>query len=160
MHRITPCLWFGGCAGEAVAFYTEIFPNAKITETTYYDKASSQASGMPEGSVLTVSFELDGHQFLALNGTPEFKFTEALSLTVSCADQAEVDHFWERLSEGGEEGQCGWLKDRYGLSWQVVPRRLPELLGDPDPAVSSGAMAALLKMQKIDIAALERAADS
>lgn len=158
MQRITPCLWFGGCAEEAVAFYTAIFPDSKIRTTTRYDKASSQAAGMPEGSVLTVAFELEGQAFLAINGQPNFQFTEAFSLIVNCVTQAEVDHYWSRLSEGGEEGPCGWLKDRYGLSWQIVPKRLPELLSDPDPKVSSGATAALMQMKKIDIAALERAA--
>lgn len=158
MQRITPCLWFGGNAEEAVEFYTAIFPNSRIRTTTHYNKASSEASGMPEGSVLTVAFELDGEEFIALNGTPIFQFTEAISLTVNCESQAEVDHYWSRLTDGGEEIACGWLKDRYGLSWQIVPKRLPELLADPDPKVSSGAMAAMLKMKKIDIAELERAA--
>ena len=158
MQRITPCLWFGGNAEEAVAFYIEIFPDSKVRDTLYYDKASSQAAGMPEGSVLTITFELDGQAFMALNGQPDYQFTEALSLSVSCDSQAEVDHYWGRLCDGGEEIACGWLKDRYGLSWQVVPKRLPELLADPDPKVSAGAMKAMLKMKKIDIAELERAA--
>lgn len=158
MRRISPCLWFGGNANEAAEFYTAIFPNSRIRTTTRYDKASSDASGMPEGSVLTVVFELDGEEFVALNGKPLFRFTEALSLTVNCETQAEVDHYWDTLGEGGEEIACGWLKDRYGLFWQIVPKRLPELLADPDPKVSSGAMAALLQMKKIDIAALERGA--
>ena len=158
MQRITPCLWFGGDAGEAVAFYTGIFPNSKIRDTLYYDKASSQASGMPEGSLLTATFELDGQAFMALNGPPNFQFTEALSLSVHCDSQAEVDHYWERLSDGGEEGVCGWLKDRYGLSWQIVPKRLPELLSHEDPKIAAAAMEAMLQMKKIDIAELERAA--
>lgn len=158
MQRITPCLWFEGQAEEAVSFYTAIFPHSKVCETTYYDDASSRASGMPEGSVLTVAFELDGQSFLALNGGSQFHFTEALSLSVNCDTQTEVDHYWSRLSEGGEEGVCGWLKDRYGLSWQIVPKRLPELLSQGDPQAASGAMAALMKMKKIDIAELERAA--
>ncbi len=158
MQRITPCLWFGGNAEEAVAFYTGIFPNSTVQGATYYDKASSQASGMPEGSVLTMTFELDGQAFMVLNGQPNFQFTEALSLSVSCDSQAEVDHYWSHLCDGGQEIACGWLKDRYGLSWQIVPTRLPELLAHPDPKVSSGAMCAMLKMKKIDIAELERAA--
>ena len=158
MQRITPCLWFGGDAEEAVAFYTAIFPNSKVRDTLYYDEASSQASGMPEGSVLTTTFELDGQAFMVLNGPPNFRFTEALSLSVNCDSQAEVDHYWTRLSDGGEEGVCGWLKDRYGLSWQIVPKRLPELLSHDDLKVAAAAMETLLKMKKIDIAELERAA--
>lgn len=158
MQRITPCLWFGGTAKEAAEFYTAIFPNSKILRTTCHDPIAAKAAGMPEGSVLTVVFELDGERFIALNGRPIFQFTEAVSLTVNCETQAEVDHYWSHLAAGGEEGPCGWLKDRFGLSWQVVPKRLPELLAQADPTVSSGAMAALMKMKKIDIAALERAA--
>lgn len=158
MQRITPCMWFGGQAEEAVAFYAAIFPASKIRATTYYDKSSSEVSGMPRGSVLTVLFELDGQEFIALNGQPAFPYTEALSLTVNCDTQEEVDHYWRRLAEGGEEGVCGWLKDRYGVSWQIVPRRLPELLTHSDPQVASGAMKAMLEMKKIDIAALERGA--
>ena len=158
MQRITPCLWFEGDAEEAVAFYTGIFRNSKVVATTYYDQASAGASGRPEGSVLTILFELDGQRFLALNGSPAFQFTEALSLTVNCESQAEVDHYWNSLSDGGEEGQCGWLKDRYGLSWQVVPTILPELLAGPDRGASSRAMEALLQMKKLDIEALRRAA--
>jgi len=157
MQRITPCLWFGGTAKEAAEFYTSIFPNSKILTTTRHDKNASKAAGMPEGSVLTVVFELDGEQFIALNGRPIFQFNEAVSLTVNCETQAEVDYYWSHLAAGGEEGPCGWLKDRFGLSWQVVPKRMPELLAQADP-VSSSAMAALLKMKKIDIASLERAA--
>jgi len=158
MQRITPCLWFGGNAEEAVEFYTAIFENSKVIATTYHDKIASKVAGMPEGSVLTLVFELDGQEFIALNGKPIFQFTEALSLTVNCDSQAEVDHYWSRLSDGGEEGVCGWLKDRYGVSWQIVPKRLSKLLTDPDPKVSSGAMAALMQMKKIDIAKLERTA--
>lgn len=158
MQRITPCLWFGGNAKEAAGFYTAIFPNSQIRTTTYHDKAASEAAGMPEGSVLTVAFDLDGQEFIALNGRPIFQFSEAVSLTVNCETQAEVDHYWSHLCDGGEESVCGWLKDRYGLSWQIVPKRLLELLADLDPKVSSGAMAAMLEMKKIDIAELERAA--
>jgi predicted 3-demethylubiquinone-9 3-methyltransferase (glyoxalase superfamily) len=158
MQRITACLWFGGNAKEAAEFYTSIFPNSGIRTTTYHDKAASEAAGMPEGSVLSVAFELDGEELIAINGRPIFQFSEAISLTVNCETQAEVDHYWSRLCDGGEEIACGWLKDRFGVTWQVVPKRLPELLADPDPKVSSGAMAAMIKMKKIDIAELERAA--
>lgn len=158
MQRITPCLWFDGGAEEAVAFYTGIFKVSRVLDTTYYDEASAGASGRPAGSVLTILFELDGQRFIALNGGPAFQFTEALSLTVNCDSQAEVDHYWTRLSKGGEERVCGWLKDRYGLSWQVVPTILPELLSDPDREAASRVMKALLKMTKLDIDALKRAA--
>lgn len=158
MPRITPCLWFHGRAEEAVAHYTSIFDHAAVKATSYYSREASKVSGMPEGAVLTISFELDGRSFIALNGSPEFQFTEALSLTVNCDSQAEVDHFWSRLAEGGEEGVCGWLKDRYGVSWQIVPTVLPELISHPDPAVVQRVMAALLQMRKIDIAYLQAAA--
>lgn len=158
MPRITPCLWFGGAASEAAEFYTSIFPNSKISAITRHDAIAAQAAGMPEGSVLTVEFELDGERFIAINGRPIFQFTEALSLTVSCRTQAEVDHYWSHLAAQGEEGPCGWLKDRFGVSWQVVPKRLSELLAHSDAQVASAAMAAMLKMKKIDIAALERGA--
>lgn len=159
MQRITPCLWFHGHAEEAVAHYTSIFAHAAVNATTYYSREASEVSGMPEGAILTISFELDGQPFIALNGSPEFRFTEALSLTVNCDTQAEVDHFWSRLAEGGEEGVCGWLKDRYGVSWQIVPKALPELISHPDPAVVRRVMAALLQMRKIDIATLQAAAE-
>lgn len=158
MKGITPCLWFDGRAEEAVAFYTGIFKNSRVLTTTHYDEASAEVAGQPAGSVLTILFELDGQRFIALNGGPAFQFTEALSLTVNCESQAEVDHYWGRLSDGGEEGVCGWLKDRYGLSWQIVPTVLPELLSGPDRAASSRAMKALLTMKKLDIAELRRAA--
>lgn len=158
MQRITPCLWFDGRAEEAVAFYTGIFKNSSVLTTTYYDEASAEASGRPAGSVLTVLFELDDQRFIALNGNPSFRFTEALSLTVNCETQAEVDHYWQHLADGGEEGQCGWLKDRYGVSWQIVPTALAELLSNSDRSASSRAMKALLQMKKLDIAALQQAA--
>jgi predicted 3-demethylubiquinone-9 3-methyltransferase (glyoxalase superfamily) len=154
MQKITPCLWFDTQAEEAATFYTSIFQNARILHATRYGKAGPG----PEGSVMTVSFELDGQEFVALNGGPEFKFNEAISFQVSCETQDEVDEFWSRLSEGGEEGPCGWLKDRYGVSWQIVPTRLTELLDDPDPERSQRAMRAMLDMKKIDIATLEQAA--
>jgi predicted 3-demethylubiquinone-9 3-methyltransferase (glyoxalase superfamily) len=158
--RITPCLWFDDQAEQAVALYTAIFPNSKITAVTRYDAAAAEVSGRPEGSVLTVTFELDGEPLTAMNGGPLFHFTEALSLVVNCQTQAEVDHYWTRLGEGGDPSaqQCGWLKDRYGLSWQIVPTVLEELLADPDPARAQRAMKAMLEMKKLDIAALERAA--
>jgi predicted 3-demethylubiquinone-9 3-methyltransferase (glyoxalase superfamily) len=159
-QRITPFLWFDDQAEQAAAFYTSIFKDSRVTATTRYTKEAEQAAGRPAGSVMTVAFELDGQEFTAINGGPIFKFNEALSLVVHCDSQQEVDHFWNRLSEGGDPGaqQCGWLKDRFGLSWQVVPDQLPRLLTDPDPARGRRAMAAMLTMKKIDIAALEKAA--
>ncbi len=156
MQKITPCLWFDTQAEDAATFYTSVFASSRILDVARYGEAGPG----PEGSVLTVRFELDGQEFVALNGGPHFTFNEAISFQVSCADQDEVDHYWDRLSEGGEESQCGWLKDRYGVSWQVIPTRLSELLGDPDPGRSQRAMQAMLQMGKIEIASLEQAADS
>ena len=155
MGRITPCLWFDTQAEEAAAHYVSIFKNSRVIDVSHYGEGAPRPAGM----VLTVRFELDGQEFVALNGGPEFTFDEAISFQVDCADQAEVDEFWEKLGEGGEESQCGWLKDKFGLSWQIVPRRLPELIGDPDPERAKRAMQAMLTMRKIDIAAVERAAD-
>jgi predicted 3-demethylubiquinone-9 3-methyltransferase (glyoxalase superfamily) len=157
MTRITPCLWFDGRAEEAVAFYVGIFRNSKVGTVDRYGAAAAKASGQPKGSVMTVAFELDGQPFLALNGGPIFKFTEALSLIVNCKDQKEVDEYWSKLSAGGEEGPCGWLKDKYGLSWQITPEALPRLLHDKDPKRAERVMAAMLQMKKIDVATLERA---
>jgi predicted 3-demethylubiquinone-9 3-methyltransferase (glyoxalase superfamily) len=159
-QRITPFLWFDTQAEEAVEFYTSIFKNSKVLTNARYTDEASQAAGRPAGSVMVVDFELDGQRFTALNGGPHFKFNEAISLVVHCRSQEEVDHYWSRLGDGGDERaqQCGWLKDRFGVSWQVVPDRLNELLGDRDPAKSKRAMAAMLKMKKIDIPELERAA--
>ena len=154
MQKITPCLWFDTEAEEAAEFYTSIFENSRILEVTRFGEAGPR----PAGTVMTVSFELDGQPFVALNGGPEFSFNESISFQVACRDQAEVDSFWSRLTEGGDEVQCGWLKDRYGVSWQIVPTRLHELLADPDPERSQRAMAAMLGMKKIDIAAMEAAA--
>jgi predicted 3-demethylubiquinone-9 3-methyltransferase (glyoxalase superfamily) len=154
MQTITPCLWFDTEGEEAANFYTSIFPNSRIVEIARYGSAGPRA----EGTVMTVDFELDGQSFVALNGGPEFSFSEALSLQVSCKDQEEVDAFWSKLSEGGEEGPCGWLKDKFGLSWQIAPTVLSELLSDPDREKSQRVMAAMLKMSKIEIEALERAA--
>jgi predicted 3-demethylubiquinone-9 3-methyltransferase (glyoxalase superfamily) len=154
MNKITPCLWFDTEGEEAAEFYTSVFPNSWIVDVARYGSAGPR----PEGTVMTVSFELDGQKFLALNGGPEFTFSEAISFQVDCENQEEVDAYWSKLSAGGEEGPCGWLKDKFGLSWQIVPRVLPELLGDPDREKSQRVMAAMLKMKKIEIEALEQAA--
>ncbi len=154
MHEITPCLWFDTEGEEAALLYTSVFPNSRIVDISRYGSARPR----PEGTVMTVSFELDGHKFVALNGGPDFTFSEAISFQVSCKTQEEVDAFWSKLSEGGEEGPCGWLKDRFGVSWQIVPTVLPKLLADPDPETSQRVMQAMLKMKKIEIDALERAA--
>jgi predicted 3-demethylubiquinone-9 3-methyltransferase (glyoxalase superfamily) len=155
MPKTTPCLWFDTQGEEAAEFYTSVFPNSKITNVTTFGPAGPR----PEGTVMTVAFTLDGHDFVALNGGPEFRFTEALSFQIDCASQDEVDYYWNRLTDGGEESQCGWLKDRFGLSWQVVPAELPELLGDPDAGRAERAMRAMLGMKKIDINEMRRAAD-
>jgi predicted 3-demethylubiquinone-9 3-methyltransferase (glyoxalase superfamily) len=159
-QRITPFLWFDHQAEEAVAFYTSIFKNSKVLATTRYTKEAEQAAGRPAGSVMTIAFQLEGQDFTALNGGPVFKFNEAVSLVVHCRSQEEVDYYWKKLSEGGDPRaqQCGWLKDRFGLSWQVVPDQLPKLLSDADPEKAGRAMAAVLQMKKIDLPALERAA--
>jgi predicted 3-demethylubiquinone-9 3-methyltransferase (glyoxalase superfamily) len=156
MPKILPCLWFDNQGEEAATFYTSVFPNSRITEVTRYGKG-----GMgEEGAVMTVSFSLDGQDYVALNGGPLFTFSEAISLQVHCTSQDEVDDYWAKLTEGGgEEGPCGWLKDRYGLSWQIVPTALLELGADPDRARADRAMQAMLQMKKIDIAELYRAAD-
>ena len=154
MQKITPFLWFDNNAEEAVSFYTSIFKNAKVGDVTRY----SEAGPGPAGSVLTVSFELEGVQFTALNGGPHFKFNEAVSFAVACESQEEVDYFWDRLGAGGQIQQCGWLKDKFGVSWQIVPTIIPKLLSDPDRAKVTRVMQAVLQMKKLDIAALERAA--
>ena len=154
MQRLRPCLWFDTEAEEAAELYTSIFPNSRIVDVARYGSAGPR----PEGMVMTVAFELGGQPFLALNGGPDFTFTEAVSFEVECADQAEVDRYWDKLTDGGEEGPCGWLKDRYGLSWQIVPKALTELIADPDREKSQRVMKAMLEMKKIDVAALERAA--
>ncbi len=153
-QRITTFLWFDKEAEEAVQFYTSIFKNSKILKVSRYGEAGPG----PKGSAMSVSFELDGQEFMALNGGPQFKFTEAVSLVVNCETQKEVDEFWSTLSAGGQEVQCGWLKDKYGLSWQVVPMALSRLLADPDPQKAKRVMEAMLQMKKIDVAGLERAA--
>jgi len=158
-QKITPCLWFDDQAQQAAEFYLSVFPNSRIVNLSRYGEAGREVHGKPPGSVLTVAFELDGQAFTALNGGPLFRFNEAISLQVNCQDQAEIDHFWDKLGAGGDASaqQCGWLKDRYGVSWQIVPRVLPELLGDPDTAKSERVMTALLQMKKLEIAALQRA---
>ena len=153
MQKIRPFLWYDTQAEEAAKFYTSIFKNSRIGKATRYGDAGPG----PKGSVMVIEFELEGTEFVALNGGPHFKFTEAISLTVDCKSQAEVDDLWERLSAGGSKSQCGWLKDKYGLSWQIVPSVLVELLSDPDPKRSKRVMEAMMQMTKIDIAALEAA---
>ena len=154
MPKITPFLWFDGQAEEAMNFYVSVFKDAEAGEITRY----TEAGPGPAGSVMTVSFELFGQPFAGLNGGPHFKFTEAVSFAIECEDQAEVDYYWTRLSDGGETSQCGWLKDRFGLSWQVVPRMLLESNADPDPAKSKRVFEAMMTMTKLDIARLEAAA--
>jgi predicted 3-demethylubiquinone-9 3-methyltransferase (glyoxalase superfamily) len=154
MQKITPCLWFDTEGEEAANFYTSVFPNSKIVDISRYGEAGPR----PEGTVMVVSFELDGQKFTALNGGPDFTFSEAISFQVSCENQEEVDAFWSKLSEGGEEGPCGWLKDKFGVSWQIVPTALPRLLGNPDREKAQRVMQAMLKMKKIEIDELERAA--
>ena len=154
MQKLTPCLWFDTQGEDAAKFYTSIFPNSRILTVTRYGADAPR----PEGTVLTVDFELDGQKFVALNGGPEFTFNEAISFQVDCEDQEEVDTYWEKLGEGGEHGPCGWLKDRFGVSWQIVPSVLPRLLQDPDPEKSQRVMAAMMKMGKIEIGELEEAA--
>lgn len=155
MPTITPNLWFDTQGEEAATFYTTVFPNSRIVAVTRYGAAGPR----PEGMVMTVSFELDGQPFVAINGGPEFSFTEAVSFEVTCGSQDEVDGYWSTLSEGGEEGPCGWLKDRYGVSWQIVPTALIELISDPDQDKSQRVMTAMLGMGKIDIEALQHAAE-
>jgi len=157
MQKITPCLWFDGNAEEAAKFYTSIFKNSKITDFARYGEAGAKVSGKPQGSLMTMAFELEGQEFLALNGGPEFTFSPAISFIVNCETQEEVDEFWEKLSEGGETQPCGWLRDKYGVSWQIVPTVLGEMMQDADPMKSESVMAALLQMRKIDISVLKAA---
>ena len=157
MSKIAPCLWFDGQAEEAAEFYTSLLPDSRIENV---NRAAADTPSGPQGSVLTVDFTLAGQQFMGLNGGPDFKFNEAISFSIDCEDQAEVDRYWEKLVEGGGEySVCGWLKDRYGVSWQVIPRKLPELLNGPDPEGAARAMKAMLEMTKIDVAKLEEAYD-
>lgn len=155
MQKITPFLWFDNQAEEAVKFYASIFKNSKIVSIMRYGEAGPG----PKGTVMTATFQLDGQEFVALNGGPHFKFTEAISFVINCKTQEEVDHFWEKLSEGGEESRCGWLKDKYGVSWQVVPTVLVEMLQDKDAEKSKRVMQAMLKMDKLDIKKLKQAYD-
>jgi len=157
MQKITPFLWFDDKAEEAAKFYTSIFKNSKIGNIARYGDAGAQVSGRPKGTIMTVAFQLDGQEFVALNGGPQFKFTEAISLVVNCQTQEEVDEYWRKLSDGGQEIQCGWLKDKYGLSWQIVPTILTELLSDPDAKKAERLMQAMLQMKKIDIKDLKQA---
>ena len=157
MHMITPCLWFDDQAEEAAKFYVSIFKNSKVKSITRYGEAGAQASGRPKGSVMTVTFEIEGQEFVALNGGPLFKFTEAISLMVKCETQQEIDDMWEKLSAGGEEGPCGWLKDKYGLSWQIVIPEIDEMLNDRDADKSERVMEAVLTMGKIDLGRLKQA---
>jgi predicted 3-demethylubiquinone-9 3-methyltransferase (glyoxalase superfamily) len=167
MQKVIPCLWFDTQAEEAVGFYVSIFSrrgdsasgekNSRIVSTARYGEEGAQVSGQAKGSVMTLIFELEGQQYMALNGGPLYQFTPAVSFIVNCETQEEVDHFWDRLSEGGEEVQCGWVKDKFGVSWQVVPTILGELMQDKDPRKSERVMKALLPMKKIDINALKRA---
>lgn len=154
MQRITPFLWFDANAEEAVDFYTSIFKNSKIKDTGRYGDSGPG----PKGSVMVIRFELDGEEFMALNGGPQFKFTEAISLVVNCKNQEEVDHYWDELSQGGQTVQCGWLKDKFGLSWQIVPTILGELMEDKDPQRRERVMKAMMQMVKLDVDGLARAA--
>ncbi len=161
MQKIAPFLWFNTQAEEAVRYYASIFKNSKIGRIVRYDEASAKASGRPAGSVMVVDFELEGQKFSALNGGPVFKFTEAVSFVVNCESQEEVDHYWKKLSEGGDKNaqQCGWLKDKYGLSWQIVPIAMTQMLADKDPQKSQRVMQAMLQMKKLDLGELKRAYD-
>jgi predicted 3-demethylubiquinone-9 3-methyltransferase (glyoxalase superfamily) len=152
---ITPNLWFDTEAEEAAAFYTSVFPNSRVVNVTHYTEGAPR----PAGTVMTVEWELDGQRFVGINGGPDFKFSEAVSFQIECETQEEVDRYWDVLSEGGEEGPCGWLKDRFGLSWQVTPKGIDELFGDSDPERARRAMDAMLKMRKLDVEELRRAAD-
>ncbi len=157
-HKITPCLWFDNQAEEAAKFYCSIFKNSKITEISRFPEAGQEAHGKPAGSVMVAAFELDGQLFTALNGGPQFKFDEAVSFQVPCESQQEIDYYWSALTkEGGQEGPCGWLKDKFGLSWQVFPAAVPKMLTDPDRAKAARVMKAFMKMKKFDLAAIERA---
>jgi len=157
MQKITPCFWFDNQAEEAVNFYISIFRNSKIVRVARYGEAGAKASGRPKGTVLTVIFQLEGQEFMALNGGPQFKFTEAISFIVNCKTQRKIDEFWKKLSEGGEEGPCGWLKDKYGMSCQIVPTVLGEMLQDKDTRKSEKVMKAMLQMKKLDIKGLKQA---
>lgn len=157
MQKVVPCLWFNSNADEAIDYYASIFKDIEIGERTYYDAPSAEVSGQAVGDVMTIEFELFCQKFLALNGGPEFKFTEAISFIVNCDDQAEIDYYWDKLTADGEPSQCGWLKDKYGVSWQITPANMNELLADPDQEKVKRAMETMLSMNKLDIAQLEQA---
>ena len=157
IQKITPFLWFDNKAEEAVNFYTSIFKDATIKGSSRYNTESAKASGQQDGAIMTISFNLNGQDFTAINGGPIFKFTEAISFVVNCENQEEVDHFWNKLTEGGKESQCGWLKDKFGLSWQIVPKQLIQLMSGPDKAKAGRVMQAMMQMKKIDIKKLEEA---
>lgn len=157
MQKITPFLWFDDDAEEAAKFYTSVFKNAKIVAVTRYDEAGAKASGKPVGSAMTVAFEIEGQPFTALNGGPVFKFTEAISFVIACETQGEIDELWEKLSAHPESEQCGWLKDKFGLSWQIVPSVLGKMLGDKDPEKAGRVMQVMMQMKKIDIGTLQKA---
>ena len=157
MQKITPFLWFNTEAEEAAKFYTSIFKKSKIGKATRYDKDSDNPSGLPRGSVMTVPFKIAGQEFTAINGGPIFKFTEAISFVIKCKDQKEVDYYWEKLTSGGQEVQCGWLKDKYGLSWQIVPEMLTKMIGDKNPQRAARIFQAMLSMKKIEIQPLKDA---
>jgi len=157
MQKITPCLWFDDKAEEAVKFYASIFKNSKVGRFAPYGEAGAKVSGRPKGSVMTATFEIAGQEFMALNGGPHFKFSEAISFIVNCETQKEIDEFWEKLSDGGEKGVCGWLKDKYGLSWQIVPTVLGGMMQDKDSEKSNRVMEAILQMKKLDIKRLKEA---
>ena len=157
-QKITPCLWFDTEAEDAANFYVSVFKGGRITQVSRYGEAGREVHGKPPGSVMVLSFEIDGQTFTALNGGPQLKFSEAVSFQVMCDSQVEIDHFWSKLSAGGQESQCGWLKDKFGLSWQIVPSVLPQLLSDADGARLNRMMGAIMKMKKFDLAELQRAA--
>ena len=157
-QKITPCLWFDTEAEDAANFYVSVFKGGRITQVSRYGEAGREVHGKPPGSVMVVAFEIDGQTFTALNGGPQLKFSEAVSFQVMCDSQAEIDHFWSKLSAGGRESQCGWLKDKFGLSWQIVPSVLPQLLSGADGARLNRMMGAIMKMEKFDLAELQRAA--
>ena len=157
-QKITPCLWFDTEAEDAATFYVSVFKGGRITQVSRYGEAGREVHGKPPGSVMVVAFEIDGQTFTALNGGPQLKFSEAVSFQVMCDSQAEIDHFWSKLSAGGRESQCGWLKDKFGLSWQIVPSVLPQLLSGADGTMLNRMMGAIMKMKKFDLAELQRAA--
>jgi predicted 3-demethylubiquinone-9 3-methyltransferase (glyoxalase superfamily) len=156
-HKIAPCLWFDTQAEEAAKFYCSVFKNSKIGRISYYPNAGQEVHGMPAGKVLMVEFEIDGQPIAALNGGPQFKFDEAVSLQIYCETQEEIDYYWNALTEGGQESQCGWLKDKFGLSWQTVPSVIPDMLCGPDRAAAARVMNAFMPMKKLDLATIKRA---